>query len=160
MLAFYTVTVYSINVIKEGQRKALKILFYLYRNGIKWEAFKMIKLNNQVAVIVPKKTNDGRSTKSVINKINKLFCLNFGGTSILEVSGYWLDGGRVYHDNNLKIVSNVENIDVETIAEAANLVLTECEQLAVSVEINGSLYIFDANDSIAEELEEIAMEIK
>ena len=120
----------------------------------------MIKLNNQIAVIVPKKTNDGRSTKSVINKVNKLFCLSFGGTSILEVSGYWLDGGRVYHDNNLKIVSNVENIDVETIAEAANLVLTECEQLAVSVEINGALYIFDTSDSIAEELEEIAMEIK
>ena len=120
----------------------------------------MIKLQNQVSVIVPKKTNDGRSTKTVINKVNKLFCLNFGGTSILEVSGYWLDGGRVYHDNNLKIVSNVENIDVETIAEAANLVLTECEQLAVSVEINGALYIFDTSDSIAEELEEIAMEIK
>ena len=120
----------------------------------------MIKLNNQIAVIVPKKTNDGRSTKSVINKVNKLFCLSFGGTSILEVSGYWLDGGRVYNDNNLKIVSNVENIDVETIAEAANLVLTECEQLAVSVEINGALYIFDTSDSIAEELEEIAMEIK
>ena len=120
----------------------------------------MIKLNNQVSVIVPKKTNDGRSTKSVINKINKLFCLNFGGTSILEVSGYWVNDGKVYHDENLKIVSNVENIDVETIAEAANLVLTECEQLAVSVEINGALYIFDANDSIAEELEEITMEIK
>lgn len=119
----------------------------------------MIKLQNQVSVIVPKKTNDGRSTKSVINKINKLFCLNFGGTSILEVSGYWLDRGRVYHDNNLKIVSNVENIDVETIAEAANLVLTECEQLAVSVEINGSLYIFDTSDSIAEELENIVMEV-
>lgn len=28
----------------------------------------MIKLNNQVAVIVPKKTNDGRSTKTVIKK--------------------------------------------------------------------------------------------
>ena len=120
----------------------------------------MIKLQNQVAVIVPKKTNDGRSTKTVINKVNKLFCLNFGGTSILEVSGYWLDSGRVYHDENLKIVSNVENIDVETIAEAANLVLTEAEQLAVSVEINGSLYIFDANDSIAEELESVVMEIK
>ena len=120
----------------------------------------MIKLNNQVAVIVPKKTNDGRSTKQTINKINKLFCLNFGGTSILEVSGYWVNDGKVYHDENLKIVSNVENIDVETIAEAANLVLTEAEQLAVSVEINGSLYIFDTNDSIAEELEEIAMEIK
>ena len=120
----------------------------------------MIKLNNQVAVIVPKTTNDGRKTNKTINKINKLFCLNFGGTSILEVSGYWLDGGRVYHDNNLKIVSNVENIDVETIAEAANLVLTEAEQLAVSVEINGALYIFDTSDSIAEELEEIAMEIK
>lgn len=119
----------------------------------------MIKLNNQVAVIVPKKTNDGKSTKSVINKVNKLFCLNFGGTSILEVSGYWLDGGRVYHDNNLKIVSNVENIDVETIAEAANLVLTEAEQLAVSVEINGALYIFDTSDSIAEELENIVMEV-
>ena len=39
----------------------------------------MIKLQNQVAVIVPKKTNDGRSTKQTINKINKLFCLNFGG---------------------------------------------------------------------------------
>lgn len=120
----------------------------------------MIKLNNQVAVIVPKKTNDGKSTKSVINKVNKLFCLNFGGTSILEVSGYWVNDNKVYHDENLKIVSNVENIDVETIAEAANLVLTECEQLAVSVEINGSLYIFDTSDSIAEELEEIAMEIK
>ena len=119
----------------------------------------MIKLNNQVAVIVPKKTNDGRSTKSVINKINKLFCLNFGGTSILEVSGYWLDGGKVYHDNNLKIISNVENIDVETIAEAANLVLTECEQLAVSVEINGALYIFDTSDSIAEELESVVTEL-
>lgn len=119
----------------------------------------MIRLNNQVSVIVPKTTNDGRSTKKVINKINKMFCLNFGGTSILEVSGYWLDGGRVYHDNNLKIVSNVENIDVETIAEAASLVLTECEQLAVSVEINGALYIFDTSDSIAEELEEIAMEV-
>lgn len=119
----------------------------------------MIKLQNQVSVIVPKKTNDGRSTKSVINKINKLFCLNFGGTSILEVSGYWVDGGRVYHDNNLKIVSNVENIDVETIAEAASLVLTEAEQLAVSVEINGALYIFDTSDSIAEELESVVMEI-
>lgn len=120
----------------------------------------MIQLKNQVSVIVPKKTNDGRSTKSVINKINKLFCLNFGGTSILEVSGYWVNDGKVYHDENLKIISNVENIDVETIAEAANLVLTECEQLAVSVEINGALYIFDTSDSIAEELEEIAMEIK
>ena len=120
----------------------------------------MIKLNNQVAVIVPKKTNDGRSTRKVINKVNKLFCLNFGGTSILEVSGYWVNDGKVYHDENLKIVSNVENIDVETIAKAANMVLTECEQLAVSVEINGSLYIFDDNDSIAEELEEIVMEIK
>lgn len=119
----------------------------------------MIQLKNQVSVIVPKKTNDGRSTKSVINKVNKLFCLNFGGTSILEVSGYWLDGGRVYHDNNLKIVSNVENIDVETIAEAASLVLTEAEQLAVSVEINGALYIFDTSDSIAEELESVAMEV-
>lgn len=119
----------------------------------------MIKLQNQVSVIVPKKTNDGRSTKQIINKINKLFCLNFGGTSILEVSGYWVDGGRVYHDNNLKIISNVENIDVETIAEAANLVLTEAEQLAVSVEINGVLYIFDANDSIAEELENIVIEV-
>ena len=119
----------------------------------------MIKLNNQVAVIVPKKTNDGRSTKTVINKVNKLFCLSFGGASILEVSGYWVNDGKVYHDENLKIVSNVENIDVETIAEAASLVLTECEQLAVSVEINGSLYIFDANDSIAEELENIVMEV-
>lgn len=119
----------------------------------------MIKLNNQVAVIVPKKTNDGRLTKTVINKVNKLFCLSFGGTSILEVSGYWVNDGKVYHDNNLKIVSNVENIDVETIAEAANLVLTECEQLAVSVEINGALYIFDTSDSIAEELENIAMEV-
>lgn len=119
----------------------------------------MIQLKNQIAVIVPKKTNDGRKTNKTINKINKLFCLSFGGTSILEVSGYWLDDGRVYHDQNLKIVSNAENIDVETIAEAANLVLTEAEQLAVSVEINGGLYIFDANDSIAEELENLVIEL-
>lgn len=119
----------------------------------------MIKLNNQVAVIVPKKTNGGRSTKTVINKVNKLFCLNFGGTSILEVSGYWLDSGRVYHDENLKIVSNTEVIDVETIAKAAEMVLTDAEQLAVSIEINGALYIFDTSDSIAEELEEIVMEL-
>ena len=117
----------------------------------------MIKLQNQVSIIVPKTTNDGKKTNKTINKINKLFCLSFGGTSILEVSGYWLDGGRVYHDENLKIVSNTEVIDVETIAEAANLVLTECEQLAVSVEINGSLYIFDTNDSIAEELESMEL---
>lgn len=119
----------------------------------------MIKLNNQVAVIVPKKTNDGKSTKSVINKVNKLFCLNFGGTSILEVSGYWVNDEKVYHDENLKIVSNVENIDVETIAEAVEMVLIDAEQLAVSVEINGALYIFDASDSIAEELESIVMEL-
>ena len=119
----------------------------------------MIKLNNQIAVIVPKKTNDGKSTKAVINKINKLFCLNFGGTSILEVSGYWVNDGKVYHDENLKIVSNVENIDVETIAEAASLVLTEAEQLAVSVEINGALYIFDTSDSIAKELESVVTEL-
>ena len=122
--------------------------------------FKMIQLKNKIAVIVPKKTNDGRSTRKVINKVNKLFCLNFGGTSILEVSGYWVNDNKVYHDENLKIISNVETIDVETIAEAASLVLTECEQLAVSVEINGALYIFDTSDSIAEELEKIAMEIK
>lgn len=120
----------------------------------------MIKLKNQVSIIVPKTTNDGRKTNKTINKINKLFCLNFGGTSILEVSGYWVNDEKVYHDENLKIVSNVENIDVETIAEAANLVLTECEQLAVSVEINGSLYIFDANDSIAEDLESVVMEVE
>ncbi|PLA93133.1 hypothetical protein [Ligilactobacillus salivarius] len=116
----------------------------------------MIKLQNQVAIVVPKKTNDGRKTNKIINKINELFCLNFGGTSILEVSGYWLDDGKVYHDENLKIVSNTEVIDVETIAKAAEIVLIDAEQLAVSVEINGSLYIFDAaDDSITEELEEI-----
>lgn len=118
----------------------------------------MIKLQNQVSVIVPKKTNDGRSTKSVINKVNKLFCLNFGGTSILEVSGYWVNDNKVYHDENLKIISNVETIDVETIAKAAEMVLIDAEQLAVSVEINGSLYIFDTSDSIAEELENVTIE--
>ena len=119
----------------------------------------MIKLQNQVSIIVPKTTNDGRKTNKTINKIKKLFCLNFGGTSILEVSGYWLDGGRVYHDNNLKIVSNVENIDVETIAKAAEMVLIDAEQLAVSVEINGALYIFDTSDSIAKELESVVTEL-
>lgn len=114
----------------------------------------MLKLQNKIEVIIPKKDNNkkeisDKAIKTAMNEITK----EVGGCSITEIFGQW------YSDNEMRIMQD-ENFIIEwyyqeqsrDIVENLNIIifrlLIEHEQEAVSLKVNGVLYIIFKDDII------------
>lgn len=118
----------------------------------------MFKLQNKVEIIVPKGDNNGveiasPTIKDEVNNITKI-C---GGSTITEVKGQWWsdDENRIMEDDNLNLEwyynKDMEDVnDKQSLLQGLSLitsVLIEIyKQEAVSIKINGTLYIIDEND--------------
>lgn len=111
----------------------------------------MIKLNNSIKVIVPVTNNDGvkvdfsSEIKTVINTV--------GGATTYPARGSWVEKGKLYTDSIDVVQFNCDEFDNDTVKVISDLIraiFIKAEQLAVSVEINGVLYILESVDDIKE----------
>ena len=110
----------------------------------------MLKFNKRVEFILPEYTNElvALDHQEIIEKLSSAF----GGATVTTNKGYWSDNGVLYIDNNINIECFYDSY-TQTIGEAAEEVLlygfTSCEQLALTVKINGQGFILDSVEDIA-----------
>lgn len=108
----------------------------------------MIKLENSVTLYVPKETNEGH-TLNFDSQLNFLTSL-FGGATKTDAEGRWIGSkGQAYIDNLELIQFNYGEVTpyiVTTLMNTIVTIITKGQQLAVSVNINGTLYIFENTD--------------
>lgn len=109
----------------------------------------MIKLENSIKVLVPETNNDGAKVdfgyeiKTVIDAV--------GGATTYAARGSWVEKGKLYTDSIDVVQFNCDEFDKDTtraISDLIRAIFIKAEQLAVSVEINGTLYILDSIDDI------------
>ena len=113
----------------------------------------MFKLQNKVEIIVPKEDNNGveiadKRIKEYVNSIT----MEAGGCTITEIKGQWYseDEKRIMEDNNLNLEwyytkDSAKFMTVELKGIVRRLIEVY-EQEAISIKINGVLYIVDQSD--------------
>ena len=109
----------------------------------------MIKLENTIKVLVPATNNDGEKVdlSTEISAAVKVI----GGATTYAAHGSWVDDNKFYMDNINVMQFNCGEFDSDTvkvISELIYAIFNRAEQLAVSVEINGTLYILESVDDI------------
>jgi len=109
----------------------------------------MIKLSNSIKVLVPVTNNDGVKvdlTSEISGAVNVI-----GGATTYEARGNWVENNKLYTDTVNVMQFNCDEFDSDTVKvinELVYAIFTRAEQLAVSVEINGVLYILGSVDDI------------
>lgn len=118
----------------------------------------MFKLNNKVEIIVPLADNNGieidnSTIREELEKITKIA----GGCTTTDVKGQWYsdDEQRIMQDynTNFEWYYNKDMQDVNDqqgllhgLSFIANVLIFKYNQEAVSIKINGTLYIIDEDD--------------
>lgn len=114
---------------------------------------KMFKLQNKVEIIVPKEDNNGKeiNDKRIQEYVNSI-TMEAGGCTITEIKGQWYseDEKRIMEDNNLNLEwyymqDNAKFMTVELKGIVRRLIEVY-EQEAISIKVNGTLYIVDQSD--------------
>ena len=109
----------------------------------------MIKLENTVKVFVPATNNDGvkvNLSSEISAAVNVI-----GGATTYTARGSWVENGKLYTDSINVMQFNCDKFDddiVKVISELIYSIFSRAEQLAVSVEINGTLYILESTEDI------------
>lgn len=111
----------------------------------------MLKLEKNIKIFIPATTNDGNSYDLQAEKTAVLDV--FGGATVFNTNGLWNDNGTTYSDNIQVMQLNYSGHDSNRVApvfEIIKAIFEKGEQLAVSIELNGTLYIIDSTDSKVE----------
>lgn len=113
----------------------------------------MLKLKNSVAIYLMKKDNDKKDLSKLNNDIIKKLSSAFGGCTVVDGQGYWVDNDTLYKDDNIIAKCNYSELSDDMKNAFLNSIKDEFEkaqQLAVSVELNGKLYILENIKDIEE----------
>ena len=111
----------------------------------------MLKLNNTLSIYLMKKDNDKKNLSKLNNDIIKNLSSAFGGATVVDGQGYWVDNNILYKDDNIIVKCNYSELSKEMKANFLTAIKLEFEkgkQLAVSVELNGDLYILENIEDI------------
>lgn len=106
----------------------------------------MLKLNNSLSIYLMKKDNNGKELSELNNGIIKELSDTFGGATVVDGQGYWVDNNTLYKDDNIIVTCNYSELSNDMLSaflNAINKEFKEGEQLAVSVELNKCLYILE-----------------
>ena len=106
----------------------------------------MLKLNNSLSIYLMKKDNEKKDLSQLNNDIIKDLSSAFGGATIVDGQGYWVDNNTLYKDDNIIVQCNYEELSKKmknSFSNAIRLEFKKAKQLAVSVELNGELYILE-----------------
>ncbi len=113
----------------------------------------MFKLQNKIEIIIPKEDNNGveiadKRIKEYVNSVT----MEAGGCTITEIKGQWYseDEKRIMEDNNLNLEwyymqDNAKFMTVELKGIVRRLIEVYGQE-AISVKVNGTLYIIDQSD--------------
>lgn len=113
----------------------------------------MFKLQNKIEIIIPKEDNNGveiadKRIKEYVNSVT----MEAGGCTITEVKGQWWsdDEKRIMEDENLNLEwyymqDSAKFMTVE-LAGIVRRLIEVYEQEAISIKVNGTLYIVDQSD--------------
>ena len=113
----------------------------------------MLKLDNLLSIYLMKKDNNKKDLSQLNNDIIKKLSSAFGGATVVDGQGYWVDDDTLYKDDNIIVTCNYSDLSNEMKNTFLNTIKLEFEkgkQLAVSVELNGELYILDSIEDIKE----------
>ena len=118
----------------------------------------MMTIKNKIEIIVPKEDNNGieissPGIKEAVNKATKIA----GGNTITEVKGQWWsdDEQRIMEDDNLNIEwyydKDMEDVEdrqsfIQAITKITRQLIVFYGQEAISIKIDGILYIVDYDD--------------
>lgn len=112
-------------------------------------------LKNKVEIIVPKYDNEGAEISSAVIKSEiGIMTKIAGGNTITEVKGQWYseDENRIMQDDNLNIEwyydKDMEDAQsfVLGLSVITRVLILQYHQEAVSVKIDGVMYIVNADD--------------
>lgn len=120
----------------------------------------MLVLNNKIRLFVPTENNDGNTINCNVIKRSMLNITNIiGGGTTYDAQGSWVsDSGLLMKDNMSVTEWCYDRLDLsskERLSDLSNMVawvvfslIQNHQQYAVSVEVNGTLYIIEKNDII------------
>lgn len=107
----------------------------------------MMKFNHVVTIHAMSYNNQNRSIAYTQKAIEKLFALKIGGYTSTNANGGWFEQGKLYVDHQKLISFNCGDIDDNVkavIYQALKIEFKQAEQLSVSLEIDGTLFILDS----------------
>ena len=111
----------------------------------------MLKLNKSLSIYLMKKDNNKKDLSTLNNDIIKNLSSAFGGATVVDGQGYWVDDNTLYKDDNIIVTCNYSDLSNKmknTFLSAIKLEFEKGKQLAVSIELNGELYILDSIEDI------------
>lgn len=106
----------------------------------------MMKFEHTVTIHAMSYNNQNRSIAYTQKAIEKLFALKIGGYTSTNATGGWFDNNQLYIDRQKLISFSCGEINkkVKTVIyQAIRIEFEQAEQLSVSVEIDGTLFIMD-----------------
>lgn len=117
----------------------------------------MFKLTNKIEIIIPKQDNNGKEIDNVLI-LDELETITgiAGGCTVTDVKGQWWseDEQRIMQDDNINYEWYYDK-DMQDVIDKQNLLhglsiitsvlIEQYNQEAVSIKIDGSLYIIDEN---------------
>lgn len=106
----------------------------------------MMKFEHTITIHAMQFNNDGRSIEYTQKAIERLFALKVGGYTSTNATGGWFDDNQLYIDKQKLISCNFGKLTdkvKEAIYQALKIEFKQAEQLSVSIEIDGTLFIMD-----------------
>jgi hypothetical protein len=111
----------------------------------------MIKLNNVVKVFIPKADNDGNAL-NFSSELGGVIDVA-GGATVFNATGLWNDNNKTYKDMMQVAQINAPELSIElfeSIQKLSDSIFINGKQEAVSIEVNGTLYILENTEDFYE----------
>ena len=110
----------------------------------------MIILNHKLSIFMMKKDNNGYDLSEINNQAKEQLTKVFGGLTITNAKGLWIDGNKVYVDDSYIFSCNysrkLNNSQVNVFINVVKDELSKGKQQTVSIMIDDTLYILDSSD--------------
>ena len=108
-------------------------------------------LKHEVKFYYPLTDNDGHSTVKHLSTLLSDLSNQYGGTTVYNASGRWIDDANVMYTDELLIISvfSEKPFDDTDLHNYAMYILNNCKQLGVSVELSGVLRIYEHDTIVA-----------
>lgn len=108
-------------------------------------------LKHEAKFYYPLTDNNGNNTTKHLNPLLSKLSNKYGGTTVYNASGRWIDDSNVIYTDELLIISVFSEIPFkdEDLNNYAQYILNKCNQLSVSVEVSGGLRLYNHDTAFA-----------